>query len=194
MPRQVNYRAIVIGASNGGLHALSIILARIPKDYSIPIIIVQHRHKDERDLLETILQQRCEINIKQADEKEKIIGACVYVAPPDYHLMIETDETFSLSIDTFVRHSRPSIDVLFESAAQVYRDELIGIILTGSNDDGANGIKCIHQYGGATIAQHPDEAKDPSMPVASIRTGAVRQILSLREIYEFLNEVEKRFL
>ncbi|MBA4058298.1 MAG: chemotaxis protein CheB [Marivirga sp.] len=187
----MNYLAIVIGVSNGGLNALSTILSGIPKNYQTPIIIVQHRSKGERDLLEAVLQQKCEITIKQADEKENIVGGLVYIAPPDYHLMIEADRTFSLSIDASVRYSRPSIDVLFESAAEVYKDKLIGIILTGSNDDGANGMRSIHQNGGFTIAQNPGEAKDGAMPLASIRTGAVRQVLLLKEIQAFMTQVGK---
>jgi two-component system, chemotaxis family, protein-glutamate methylesterase/glutaminase len=192
MQKQANYLAVVMGASSGGLHALCTILSDIPQDYSIPIIIVQHRAKDERDLLETVLQQKCVIRIKQADEKESIVAGCVYVAPPNYHLMVEADKTFSLSIDASVQYSRPSIDVLFESAAQVYKDKLVGIILTGSNDDGASGIRSIYQVGGFTIAQHPKEARDSAMPVASIRTGAVKTILLLKEIQGFLNQVGEK--
>jgi two-component system chemotaxis response regulator CheB len=191
MQKNIDYLAIVIGASYGGLHALSLLLSGMPRSYSIPIIIVQHRSKDERDLLETVLQQKCEIKIKQADEKEEILGECVYMAPPNYHLMIEPDRTFSLSIDPSIRFSRPSIDVLFESAAEVYTDKLVGIILTGSNADGANGIRRIHQLGGCTIAQDPGEANAPSMPLASIRTGAVKQVLTLKEILAFLNQIGK---
>lgn len=191
MQKNTDYLAIVIGASYGGLRALSLLLSGVPGNYTIPVIIVQHRSKDERDLLETVLQQKCEIKIKQADEKEEILGGCVYMAPPNYHLMIEPDRTFSLSIDPSIRFSRPSIDVLFESAAEVYTNKLVGIILTGSNEDGANGIKRIHQLGGFTIAQDPGEANAPSMPLASIRTGAVKQVLTLNEILAFLNMIGK---
>ncbi len=122
-------------------------------------------------------------------KKKKIVGSTVYIAPPDYHLMIEPDHTFSLSVDASVKYSRPSIDVLFETASQAYNDRLIGIILTGANDDGANGIISIDQRNGLTIAQDPKEALNASMPLASIRTGAVKKILSLREIQVFLNKI-----
>lgn len=186
MHAPVRYSAIVIGASAGGLTALSNLLSGMPKNFKLPIIVVQHRSREERDLLESVLQQKCEIRIKQADEKEVITGGFVYIAPPDYHLLVESDMSFSLSIDETVNYSRPSIDVLFESAALVYKEKLIGVVLTGSNDDGSNGMKTIHKYHGLTIAQNPGEAQHPTMPVASIRKGAVKRIMMLKEIQQFL--------
>ena len=180
------YKSIVMGTSAGGLYALSAILEKIPADYPVPIIVVQHRSKDQKELLEEVLQHRCKIQIKQADEKEKIENGFVYIALPDYHLLVENNLTFSLSSDEYVRFSRPSIDVLFESAAEVYRDTLIGIILTGSNSDGAAGIAAIKKHGGLTIAQNPDEALFPHMPAASIETKAVQHIWTLLEIQNFL--------
>lgn len=186
-----NYEAVVIGVSAGGLTALSTLFSEIPENYTLPIIIVQHRAKEERDLLENVLQQKCLLKVKQADEKEVIKSGFIYVAPANYHLLVERDKTFSLSSDETVKYSRPSIDVLFETAAEVYKDRLVGIILTGSNDDGANGIKSIHSYNGLTIAQNPGEAQFPVMPVASIRTGVVKRILLLKEIQEFLIQLSK---
>lgn len=186
---QKKYQAIVIGTSAGGLYALSTILKQLPADYPIPVVVVQHRSKDQRDLLEDVLQSKCEIKIKQADEKEKIKGATVYIAPPDYHLLVENDRTFSLSCDELVLYSRPSINVLFESAAVVYQDKLAGIILTGANNDGASGITMIKKYGGLTIAQSPAEAQFPFMPVASIETNNVNHIWTLLEIQNFLLKI-----
>lgn len=186
-----HYSAIVIGSSAGGLQALSYLLEGIPENFNLPIVIVQHRSRSEREILEEVLQGKCKLKIKQADEKERVTGNTVYIAPPDYHLLIEQDETFSLSADGRVNHSRPSIDVLFESASQVYKDKLIGIILTGANDDGANGIRSIHQHKGFTIAQNPGESLHSAMPVAAIRTGAVKKILLLKEIREFLQQLVK---
>jgi len=185
------YKAIVIGASAGGLHALSGILQNLPPDYSIPIMVVQHRVKDQRYLLEEVLQSKCKIQIKQADEKENIQSGFVYIAPPDYHLLIENDKTFSLSSDEQVRYSRPSIDVLFQSAAIVYRDFLIAIILTGANDDGAEGIITVKKYGGLTIAQDPAEAQFPFMPKAAIETKEVKHIWKLPEIQNFLLKIAR---
>jgi two-component system chemotaxis response regulator CheB len=185
------YRSIVIGASAGGLFALSVILEQLPADFSVPIVVVQHRSKDHKDLLEEVLQRKCRISIKQADEKEKIEKGFVYIAPPDYHLLVEADNTFSLSSDEPVHFSRPSIDVLFETAAMAFKDTLIGIILTGANHDGAAGIEAVKAYGGLTIAQHPGEAQFPFMPEASIETKAVQHIWSLIEIKEFLLKISE---
>jgi two-component system chemotaxis response regulator CheB len=180
------YQTVVIGTSAGGLSALSFLLEKLPFNYPVPIIIVQHRSKEPRDLLEEILQAKCKMKIKQADEKEKIKKGFVYIAPPDYHLLIENDFTFSLTSDEAVLFSRPSINVLFESAASVYKNKLVGIILTGSNSDGANGISSIAENGGLTIAQKPEEAQFPMMPLASIETKKVNLIFTLAEIQSFL--------
>ncbi|MEK7432251.1 MAG: chemotaxis protein CheB [Cyanobacteriota bacterium] len=186
MNKERNSKVIVIGTSAGGLSALSFILENLSENYPFPIIIVQHRSKDLKNLLEEILQNKCKIKIKQADEKEKIQSGFVYIAPPDYHLLIENDMTFSLSSDELVHFSRPSIDVLFESAAMVYKDKLIGIILTGANSDGAKGIKIINESGGLTIAQNPTEAEFPFMPNASIQTNNIKYIMTLTEITNYL--------
>lgn len=183
------YKAIVIGTSAGGLYALSSILQKLPVAYPLPIVVVQHRAKDQSYLLEDVLQSKSKIKIKQADEKEAIKGRYVYIAPPDYHLLVESNKTFSLSADEQVRYSRPSIDVLFESAALVYKETLIGIVLTGANNDGAYGIEMINQYGGLTIAQDPNEADFPIMPRASIATQKVMYVWTLAEIQSFLLKV-----
>jgi len=175
-----------MGTSAGGLHALTTILEALPADYPLAIIIVQHRAKDKKDLLEDVLQHKCKIRIKQADEKEKIERSTVYIAPPDYHLLIERDLTFSLSADELVNYSRPSIDVLFESASEVYTDKLIGIILTGANSDGAKGILSIKMNKGLTIAQAPEEALFPIMPLAAIQIKGVTHVMTLSAIQNFL--------
>jgi two-component system chemotaxis response regulator CheB len=180
------YSAVVIGASAGGLHALTTILEELPIDYRLPVLVVQHRSKDERGLLEEILQDKCSIRVLQANEKEVITNGTVYLAPPDYHLLVEQDKTFSLTSDDKVNYSRPSIDVLFETAAEVYRDKLVGIILTGANSDGRRGIETIRNFHGLTIAQDPREAEFPVMPLASINSGAVEKVFNLVEIKSFL--------
>lgn len=183
------YEAIVIGASAGGLYALSDLLQFLPQDFCLPLIIVQHRSKDSGALLEEVLQSKCRLTVKQADEKERVAAGFVYVAPPNYHLLVEHDRTFSLSADMLVGFSRPSIDVLFESAAEVYRERLIGVVLTGSNSDGARGVRTIHAAQGVTIAQDPQEAQFPPMPQAAIQTGCVRHQLTLASIGKFLHSV-----
>ena len=185
----MQYEAVVIGVSAGGLAALSGILEGLPVDFSLPLIIIQHRAKDERTLLEEVLQARCVVRIKQADEKEKIKDSVVYFAPADYHLLIEQDRSFSLTCDEPVNFSRPSIDLLFETASEVYLDKLIGIILTGANSDGAAGIRAIRRRGGFTIAQDPGSASFPAMPRAAIDTGSVQSVLTTEEIKDFLLDI-----
>lgn len=182
----MKYDAIVIGTSAGGLFALSSIVEILPADFQLPIIVVQHRSKEERTLLEEVLQAKSKIRIKQADEKEKIERGIVYFAPADYHLLIERDHTFSLSCDERVNFSRPSIDVLFETAAEVYATKLLAIILTGANSDGAAGIKYVRKLGGTTIAQDPASAQFQDMPAAAIHTGYVEHIFTLEKIKAFL--------
>lgn len=165
---------------------LSTLLKNLPPDFPLPLLIVQHRAKDQKNLLEEVLQSKCKIHIKQADEKEAIKSGKVYIAPPDYHLLIESDQTLSLSSDELVRFSRPSIDVLFESASLVFRDALIGIILTGASNDGSAGITAIARRGGLTIAQHPADAEYPYMPKSAIDTKKVDKVWTLKEIENFL--------
>lgn len=191
MEKKKEYNAIVIGASAGGLYVLISMLKLLPSTYPIPVIVVQHRAKDERSLLEEVLQHKCNIRIKQADEKEEIQHGFVYFAPPNYHLLIESNGTFSLSYDSPVNFSRPSIDVLFETAADVYKERLLGIILTGANKDGAQGMKKIRALGGTTIAQQPETADYREMPQAAISTGAIQHILTPDAIGKFLLDCMK---
>jgi two-component system chemotaxis response regulator CheB len=188
----MKYEAVVIGASAGGLYALSAILEALPVNFRIPVIIVQHRSKDERTLLEEVLAHKCRIRIKQADEKETIEKGIVYFAPADYHLLIERNRTFSLSCDARVNFSRPSIDVLFETASEVYKNKLLAIILTGANNDGAEGMRLVKEKGGTTIAQNPLTAQYPVMPKAALDTGSIQHVLDLREIRSFLINIEKK--
>lgn len=190
MTNVVKYKAIVIGTSAGGLSALIKILSPLSRNFPIPIVIVQHRAKDNKSLLEQVLQQRCKIKIKQADEKEAILGGYVYIAPSDYHLLIESNQTFSLTSDEPHLFSRPSIDVLFQSASLVYRDKLVAIILSGSNSDGAEGIASVKKYGGLTIAQEPGEAEFEEMPKAAIKTKSITYIWTLCQIGDYLQEID----
>jgi two-component system, chemotaxis family, protein-glutamate methylesterase/glutaminase len=184
-PEECKYNAIVIGSSAGGLNALTTIFEKLPVNYPLPIVVVQHRAHEQEGLLEEVLQSKCKIAIKQADEKESIGQGCIYIAPPGYHLLIEKDFTFSLSADAHVNYSRPSIDILFETAAEAYKETLIGLILTGANTDGATGMLSIKNYGGFTIAQDPKEAFSSQMPKACIANGSINVILNLQGIQKF---------
>jgi two-component system, chemotaxis family, protein-glutamate methylesterase/glutaminase len=180
------YKAVVIGVSAGGLKALKTILLGLPLNLAFSVIIVAHRHSDSDDYLEQSLNSECEIRVKQADEKEAINDGVVYIAPPNYHLLIEDDNTFSMSVEGAVNYARPSIDVLFESAAYVYGPELIGIILTGANNDGSQGLKKIKKMGGLTIVQTPETSEFDDMPKAAIATAKPDHILPIEEIGPFL--------
>jgi len=182
----MKYNAIVIGVSSGGMSALKYIFSELPVSFSIPIIIVQHisAHSDNEWI--NLLNDKSNLTIKEADEKEKITTGKVYIAPANYHLMIEKDKTFLLTIDKRVNFARPSIDVLFESAALAYRDKLIGIILTGANNDGTKGIKIIKELGGIVIIQDPKTAESPTMPASAIEAVQTDYILSLEKIVQLL--------
>lgn len=187
----MKYEAVVIGTSAGGLAALTTILSALPADYRIPVIIVQHRARTEPTLLEEVLSYKSRIRIAQADEKQEIVPGTVYFAPGDYHLLIEQNRTFSLSFDPPVHYSRPSIDVLFESAAVVYQKKLLAVILTGANSDGSDGIRMIRRMGGTTVAQKPVSAAHQAMPQAAVNTGCIQHILELDEITKLLLEAGK---
>lgn len=192
MQRNSPYKAIVIGSSAGGINALTKVLSVLPADFSLPIIIVQHLHPESGHHLPHILGTKSALKIKQADEKELIKKGWVYLAPPNYHLLIEEDFTFSLSLESPVNYSRPSIDVLFESAVYAYRQHLIGIILTGANHDGSLGLKKIKETGGFTIVQDPKTAEADAMPKSAIASTQIDKILPLQEIGLYLLQLVNR--
>lgn len=161
------YDIIVIGTSMGGLHALEVLLTGLPKQFLLPVAIAQHRHKTSDDALSVFLQQQCNLPLSEAEDKEVIAPGHVYLAPPDYHLMVETG-CFALSTEAPVFHARPSINLLFESAADAYGKRAIGVILTGASEDGARGIACIKANGGLAIVQEPTTAESPTMPKAAL--------------------------
>lgn len=187
----MHYEAIVIGTSSGGMNALKFLFSALPIEFGIPIIIVQHISPRSENQWIKLLNNNSKLYLKEADEKEKIEHGKVYIAPPNYHLMIEQNKTFSLTIDERVNYSRPSIDVLFESAAEAYKNKLIGVILTGSNSDGTKGIKRIKEYGGLTIAQDPETAESSYMPASAIAAIQPDYILSLENIIELLIKLDK---
>ena len=188
----MRYEAIVIGVSSGGMNALKILFSFLPKDFGIPIIIVQHVSSHSNNQWIKLLNDKSNLYIKEADEKEKIENGTIYIAPANYHLMIEINKTFSLTIDERVNYARPSIDVLFESAAEVYKDKLIGIVLTGSNNDGSKGVKRIKECGGFVIIQNPETAESSYMPASAIAAIKPDYILSLVDITDLLIKFDKQ--
>lgn len=183
------YEAIATGVSAGGMEALKIMLTPLPANFPLPLIIVQHMHPYSENYLVHFLNERCRLQVKEAEEKEPILPGIIYIAPPNYHLLIESDRTFSLTVSEKVNHARPSIDVTFETAARVYRKRLIGIILTGANTDGGLGLKQIKVNGGLVIVQDPATAAVDSMPRAAIAETAVDYILPLQKIGPLLEKI-----
>jgi two-component system chemotaxis response regulator CheB len=183
--------AIVIGGSAGALEALAVMLPVLPPLCKLPIVIVVHLPPASPSLLPAVLQPRTALLVKEAEDKEPVAGRTIYVAPPNYHLLVEHDRTFALSVDGLVHFSRPAIDVLFESASEVYGPALAGVVLTGANADGAAGLAAIRRRGGLTIAQSPDSAVVPTMPEAAIATGAVDHVLPPAEIAALLSDLAR---
>jgi two-component system chemotaxis response regulator CheB len=183
---KTEYEAIAIGVSAGGLKALTGLFSGLSSKFPLPIIVTQHLHPSEESSLVGLLRREIHLNVKEADDKEELRPGCIYIAPPNYHLLIERNRTISLSSDDKVNYSRPSIDVMFESAALAWHSQLIGIILTGASSDGSAGIETIKKMGGMTIAEDPLSAEFPVMPQFAINTGAIDKILSLEKINKFL--------
>lgn len=176
------YRAIVIGASAGGLEVFSRIFPQFAKNFPLPVIVVQHLHPESDGAMMTLLDDRSAIKIKEADEKEVVQPGKIYIAPANYHLLIERDGSLSLSIDAKVNYCRPSIDVMFESAVDAYGPAVIGILLTGANADGAVGLLKIKNAGGKTIIQDPETAYADTMPRSAMAMHTADYILKPEQI------------
>lgn len=178
--KNVQPRLVVIGASLGGLHALHELLGALPPSFPCPIVIVQHRHKDSDTLLRDVLQRATALPIYEVVDKAPLERG-IFLAPPDYHVLVE-DGALALSIDGPVNHARPSIDVLFESAAAQYGSGVIGVLLTGASADGARGMAAIAARGGVSIVQDPADAECAMMPSAALALTVVDQVLPLHDI------------
>lgn len=182
---QASYKIVVIGVSMGGLKALPVVLSALPPEFPLPVAVVQHRDKDADDTLSHLLQKSCALPVAEVEDKDPILPGRVYLAPPGYHLLAEGDH-FALSTEELVNYARPSIDVFFESAAEAYEGGVIGVILTGVNEDGAKGLAAIKTWGGEAIVQDPQTAASPEMPEAAIAATEVDKILPLEEIGPYL--------
>lgn len=175
-------RAIVIGTSAGAVTALLRILPALPADYPLALIIVVHLPPHTDSSLASLLASRCQIVVKEAEDKEPICPGTAYLAPTNYHLLVEPDFKLSLSSDEPVLYSRPSIDVLFESAADAYGNELAGVILTGANGDGSRGLRAVSNAGGLVFVQSPDSAEASAMPQAALDACPAARSLTLAEL------------
>jgi two-component system chemotaxis response regulator CheB len=179
--------ALVIGGSAGSLDVLLRVLPHLSPDLSFPIIIVVHRKHGADSLLPELLSGKTKLTVKEVDEKEKIRAGVIYIAPSDYHLLIEKDHTFSLDYSEKVNYSRPSIDVTFQAAAEIYKQNVVCMLLSGSNADGVNGLKSVKAFGGLAVIQDPSSAQVPYMPAQAAENVKIDYTLSIKDTAEFIN-------
>jgi two-component system chemotaxis response regulator CheB len=175
-----------MGGSAGGVAALGVILAALPPAYELPVLVVQHLHPSDEGAFARHLSHATRLPVVEPCDKARIERGHVYTAPANYHMLVERDETIGLSVDERVNWSRPSIDVLFESAARAWGGEVTAVILSGANADGARGMRAVRQAGGLTIAQDPGTAESPTMPQAAIDAAAAAEVLAPEEIGRLL--------
>jgi two-component system, chemotaxis family, protein-glutamate methylesterase/glutaminase len=183
----MGYEMVAIGASLGGVQAVQAVLAALPADFAAAVVVVQHRAHTSDETLADILLGASRLPLKEAEDKDELLPGHVYLAPADYHLLVD-DRALALSKDPPVRFARPSIDVFFGAAADAYRDRLIGVILTGMGEDGVEGVTRIHSLGGLALVQDPKTAQAPALPKAAIAAHAGAVILPLERIGAFLAE------
>ena len=181
--------AVVIGASAGGFEALLAVLKGLPPTYPMPLVAVLHLPENHESRLPELFGYRLELQVREARDKESLAPGVLYFAPSGYHLQVETDRSFSLSCEDRVNYARPSIDVLFETAADAYGKSLAGILLTGANYDGAAGLAGMKVAGALTIVQDPATAEVPTMPEAAIRRMAPDLVLPLAQIHSLLQRL-----
>jgi two-component system chemotaxis response regulator CheB len=184
----VGYDIMMVGTSWGGLAALRSLVSGLPDSLCMAVTIIQHRHKDSDHLLRTLLQERSPLPVCEVEDKMPIEHGTVYVAPPDYHTLVEQG-FFSLSTEAPVRYSRPSIDVAFGTAADSYGHRTVGVVLTGANSDGAEGLRLISDRGGLAVVQDPETAESPTMPRAAARAVPRARVMPLEEIIRFVGEL-----
>jgi two-component system, chemotaxis family, protein-glutamate methylesterase/glutaminase len=182
--------AIVIGASAGGIEALTVVLPALPAGLRPPVFIVLHLPRDKPSMLAEIFARKCALPVHEAEDKDEVVPGTVYFAPNNYHLLVDKGPQLALSVDDPVHHSRPSIDVLFESAVEIYGERLLGIILSGANDDGASGLAAIHDAGGLTIVQSPQTARAPNMALSALKLRPADWVLPLDEIAKLLRTLD----
>jgi two-component system chemotaxis response regulator CheB len=183
------FAAVVIGVSTGGVSALKILLSGLPADFPLPVIVVSHISPDSDNGLALLLDGHSPLRVKEADEQETLVSGTVYLAPANYHLLVEHGETLALTVDPPVNYARPSVDVLFETAANVYGRRLIGVVLTGAGSDGSNGLLNIKNHGGLTIVQDPAGAEMDSMPLSALQQMQADYVEALDNIASLLSKL-----
>lgn len=188
-PSRTRYTIVAVAASAGGVQALSAVLSALPAEFPAPIVVVQHLAPQHESLLPEILTRRCSLRIKQAEEGDELEPGTAFIAPPNEHLLVNGDETLSLSHSDLVHFVRPSADLLFESVAASHERQAIAVVLTGTGSDGDMGVRAVDTMGGLVIAQDPETAEFGGMPATAIQTGTVDEILDLEEIASRLIEL-----
>lgn len=191
---QASWDAIVIGGSSGAIDALNVLLPALPAGLRAGVVVVLHLPCDRRSLLTDIFGYRCALPVLEAQDQQPIQPGHVYFGPPGYHLLVDRGPRLALSIDPPVHFSRPSIDVLFQSAADCYGDRLLGVLLSGANEDGADGLAAIHAAGGRTLVQSPASAPVPTMPDAALARVPAAQALAPEEIAAVFAQLPTRRL
>ena len=179
---------VVVGASWGGLAALSRLVADLPSDFGVPVAVVQHRSRHADNLLAGLLQEAASLRVVDVEDKEPLLPGAVYIAPANYHMMVDEGH-LTLTTDPLVRFSRPSIDVTFISAGDTYPGRTLGVVLTGANDDGSRGLRHIVNRGGRAIVQDPATAESKVMPTAAILAVPEAEVMPLEKIAERLVEI-----
>jgi two-component system, chemotaxis family, protein-glutamate methylesterase/glutaminase len=187
-----SYKAVVIGGSAGSFQGVVKILSHLPKGFPLPIIMCLHRLKHVRNGFVEALSIKSVIQVGEPNDKETIKKGSVYLAPSNYHLSVELGNYFALSTEEMVNNSRPAIDITLSSCAYVYKEKLVGILLSGANKDGAQGMKQIHERGGTTIVQDPTECMIDTMPKAALAATKIDYTLKVDQIIEFLKELDKK--
>ncbi|MGE0771435.1 MAG: chemotaxis protein CheB [Cyclobacteriaceae bacterium] len=188
-----SYKAVVVGGSAGSFQGITKILAALPKNFPLPIIMCLHRLKHVRNGFVEALSLKSVSQVVEPFDKEGIKKGGIYLAPSNYHLSVELGNYFALSTEEMVNNSRPAIDITLSTAAYVYREKLIGILLSGANRDGGAGMKSIKEKGGLTIVQEPTECMIDAMPRAAMAATTIDFILRIDEIIEFLNDLDKQY-
>ncbi len=185
----MKYTALVVGCSTGGVHALGTLLAGLAPELQVPVIVVCHTGSEDVEMLREVLALKSSLPVVEASERYPPQPGTVHLAPAGYHLLIEADGCFALSVDARVCFSRPAIDVLFDSAAAHYGAQLIGLVLTGANEDGALGLKAIRERRGLAIVQAPEDAVAPEMPQAALRIAGADHTAALTDIAPLINRL-----
>ncbi len=187
-----NVKAVVIGASAGGIEVLAGILPALPARVNAAVFIVLHLPKDKPSLLPSIFTAQCAVAVREPVHGEQVKAGTIYFGPPDYHLLLDAGPCIALSIDAPVNYSRPSIDVLFEAAADLYGPQLLALLLSGGNDDGVYGLQHVQRCGGRVVVQHPATARMPQMPLAALAQLEPDAVLSVAEMAALLQSLPLR--